>query len=269
MTKLSIITAVGRNEPYLFETAKSVKKLFDRAKAQYPDFYGEWVVSCDNVDVNEVIKTTGIFQRDHHVHILGSSKPRQLGPARTRNRGLKMAAGDIVGCLDSDDWYNVDGMLTMVDIMITIPQLAWVAGRVTDIDEAGETLYVDNEIGNSGSVPKGWVEEWVSTRGYFPFSACATLARKNAIEEVGGWDTSKRFIRAEDLALWTRITNNHDGFWLDEAVYYYRKHPGMLHQNPLWRREDSTLKDNILHYLNKTNEGIEDFADDLESIEQF
>ncbi len=263
MAKVSIITAVGREEPYIAEAAASVRALFDRAKEVHKDFYGEWIVSCDNVNVDPITKIAAPFRPDHHVHILGSTRKRALGPAKTRNRALRVAQGDIVGTLDSDDWYDIDGMSEMLDMMITQPSLAWIAGRVTDITTNGKSTYVDNEIGQSGAAPSGWVYDWVSTQGYFPFSAAATLVRREILDELGGWDVSKRFIRAEDLALWTRITNKYNGYWFDKAVYNYRKHEGMLHQNPLWRSGDESLKDLILNYLHEENENSEDFTEDL------
>lgn len=101
MLKLSIITVVRNNQSYIEDCLKSV------IEQKYPNY--EYII----IDGGSTDGTLDIIKnyRDH-ISILVSEPDGGIYDAM--NKGIRLATGDIVGMLNSDDFYISNDVLTEV-----------------------------------------------------------------------------------------------------------------------------------------------------------
>lgn len=73
--------------------------------------------------------------RDNRIVFLRNATNQ--GPAVARNKGLKVATGDIIGFLDSDDWYAPDTVARLVKVFREHDDADCVLYRCIHVDEEG------------------------------------------------------------------------------------------------------------------------------------
>lgn len=198
MHTVSVITPVGREDHYLVECGRSVEALAALLPAEV-----EWVLTSDGVDHDWIARTVERF--DVTTTITGHQGETKFGPARTRNHGLRTATGNVIANIDSDDFYLPEAMAAMFTEFID-SGAPWIAGRIIDVTPDGKHLSDGPPIHLAGHVPVDGFLGHAQEHGYVPFSPTATYARRAVIEAVTGWDESRTFIRAEDLAMWARVS---------------------------------------------------------------
>ena len=224
---LTVLTAVGRHDPFLTTTADTVARFCAEISART-----EWVLACDGID-HEWVEWLLKEYSDLSIRVLASESPEQVGPARTRNRALIAAQGSVVSTIDSDDAY-LPAIAEMWE-RFTVSGLTWAAGTTEDIDTDGETIWIGPHIAlNTGPQSKDVFLTYAQQHGYFPWHCCATLARTKALTSAGSWDESEAFFQGEDVALWTRLSHRFTGFWFGEPVLSYRQHNRSLTKSYLW-----------------------------------
>lgn len=100
--KISIITPVYNSEKTLERTILSVIN-------QTPSSELEYII----IDGGSIDKTLEIIQKySTRINIVVSE--RDKGTYHAMNKGISLATGDIIGIINSDDWYN-DGALKIVE----------------------------------------------------------------------------------------------------------------------------------------------------------
>lgn len=109
MNKVSIVCAAYNCSKYLSKTIESVQ-------AQN---YLEWelivVDDCSTDDTVEVAESYA--SEDRRVKVM--SNDVNVGPARTRNNGIKAAEGKYLAFLDGDDFWEPDFISTSIDFLQT------------------------------------------------------------------------------------------------------------------------------------------------------
>jgi glycosyltransferase involved in cell wall biosynthesis len=101
MLKLSIITVAKNNKNYIEDCIKSV------IEQKYPNC--EYII----IDGGSTDGTVDIIKK-YHDHIAIFISEPDGGIYDAMNKGIKLATGDIVGILNSDDIYNSNDVLTEV-----------------------------------------------------------------------------------------------------------------------------------------------------------
>lgn len=152
-----------------------------------------------------------------------------LGQAGGRNTGVRMARGELIAFLDSDDEWTPDKLTRQVGHLLAHPELDFVIAHMRAVLEPG--------------VPRpGWMPpEWLTTgeRGALPGTL---LARRSAFGRAGLFDPAYEItsdtdwlVRATDAGL------RHDV--LPEVLLRWRIHGG----NTSYRRGE--LKDDLLRTM--------------------
>ncbi|MGE7270688.1 glycosyltransferase family 2 protein [Brevibacillus panacihumi] len=116
------------------------------------------------------------------------------GQSHAINKGLKMAKGEIIGWLNSDDTYFPQAVRKAVDSLLKHPDWSMVYGKGLHINEANKIMY---------KYP------WVPFDRKKMFTHCiicqpTAFIRKSIFEEVGGVDEDLHFCM--DYDLWLRIS---------------------------------------------------------------
>lgn len=131
------------------------------------------------------------------------------GPAAARNRGLAEARAPLVGFIDADDLWPADKLAGQLPRFAAEPALDAVSGFTCYFDRAG---------------PDG-LEPAADARRVtlFHVHLGATLFRRRALQDLGGFDPAKRF--SEDHDLWLRLREGGRRFAIQRrTTLYYRRH---------------------------------------------
>lgn len=147
--KISIITACYNSERYIEDTIKSV------LNQKYKDI--EYII----VDGNSKDKTIEIIKK-YEPLFNGRMKwisEKDKGIYDAMNKGLKMATGDYIGLINSDDYIASDEIILKINNKIMDTDAEVVYGNLEFIDSAKENMVVrkwkDIEF-NDNLIKKGW-----------------------------------------------------------------------------------------------------------------
>lgn len=124
------------------------------------------------------------------------------------NKGIKRASGDIIGIINSDDWYEDGAVEHIVQYFEDHPDMDAVYGNMVIRNEYGEeTLDIPQPLGNFG---------WM-----MPFGHSSVFVKKGIYEKFGVFDTQYKIASDHELLLRFYINKVRFGY-LDRIVAYFR-----------------------------------------------
>ena len=225
---VSIIIPVYNGEAFLAEAVTSIHR------------QGYQPLEILIVDDGSTDRTAEIAQRlNGNVRYL--FQPNS-GPASARNRGLKMACGNVIGFLDADDLWTekkLEWQLTRlaegstVEIVLGYTQRMW---KSTAQTEASEALQL--------------------TEPALALSLGAALVRKSVFEKMGIFDESLRycddwdwFMRAREIGIQMAIH--------PQVVLFYRRHgENLTNQTETGNRYFTRILKQSLDRRRQQNRGV-------------
>ncbi len=190
--KISIITTNYNTDKYLERTIKSVLN-------QKGDFELEYIIT----DGKSTDKSLDIIKKykDKIKYISEKDKGQSDGI----NKGLRMATGDILAFLNSDDIYTEGALDKVVRYFKDNPDCMWLTGYCRIIDEN------DNEIKKYVTKYKNRKLERFTLEQLLIencISQPATFWRRELLDEVGYIDESLHFSMDQDL--WARFAKKYE-----------------------------------------------------------
>lgn len=138
------------------------------------------------------------------------------GVSRAMNEGLRVATGDIIAYLHSDDYYLYPDVLSRVARHLETSGRGWLFGRTMALIDG--QLHPDNYVAprfSYASLLKG---------NYIPHPA--TFVRRELMLKAGGFSTSLKY--AMDYDLWLKLARTGPPVQLDEPLAAFREHEGSL-----------------------------------------
>lgn len=188
--KISIITATYNSAGTVRDTIESV------FKQSYPDW--ELIIK-DGGSKDKTLSICREFEQQSNGRMRIISCPDK-GIYDAMNQGVAAASGDVVGVLNSDDFYYDDQVLERIAKVMDDESILCVYGDLQFVDSDNTNKVVRSWIGSQykeGGFRKGW------------HPAHPTFyARKRCFEEYGAFDTS--FDVSADFELMLRfIEKNH------------------------------------------------------------
>jgi glycosyltransferase involved in cell wall biosynthesis len=217
--KLSIITITRNSERYLGETIDSV------ISQDYPDF------ECILVDGGSTDATLDIIRgygaKDRRIRWI--SEPDE-GISDAMNKGIRLATGDVVAHIHSDDYYAGSDVFSCVAASFEEnPGAIWLTGGEYVVDERGVQLR----------------EIRVRRYGYRKLVRCnfilhpATFVRMEGFRAAGLFDLRRSY--AMDYDLWLRLGALGAPVIVDRPLACFRLHGGSLSSMESDRAFDEAL----------------------------
>jgi glycosyltransferase involved in cell wall biosynthesis len=144
----------------------------------------------------------------------------QLGQTRTLNRGLQLAAGELIARQDADDIAEPDRLARQVAFLESNPQTALIGTWYRKIDDRGANL-------GTRQLPCDWLAIRWALLFICPFVHSSVMLRKAvAPEKVGFYNET--FLYAQDYELWSRISSQFPVANLPEYLVRYRMSSGSM-----------------------------------------
>ncbi len=206
--KISVLTPSYNQDKYLEKCLKSVNDQSSK------DYDLEHIV----IDGGSTDGTKYILKEFNSNNIIWLSE-KDEGQSDALNKGLNLATGEIIGWINSDDYY-LEGTINKINkIFENNKEVKWIIGYCKIIDENG------NEM-------KSWLTSYKNfLLNHYNFnmllfedfiSQPAVFFRKSLVDDCGWIDKGLHF--AMDYDLWLRFAKHSKPFILKEYLSSFRRH---------------------------------------------
>lgn len=195
-----------------FNQGRFIERTIESVLAQRGDFELEYLV----MDGGSTDETLAILRR--HEGRLRFVSERDRGQSDAINKGFRMATGDVLAWLNSDDTYEL-GALDAVARVLGEGGARWCFGECRIVDEDGR------EVRAAIARYKSWVARRYSRmrlvgRNFIPQPA--TFFRRDLLAEAGPLDESLHF--AMDYDLWLRFAALAEPVFVPGTLASFRWH---------------------------------------------
>jgi glycosyltransferase involved in cell wall biosynthesis len=208
---VSVVTACFNAERHLEETVQSV------LGQSFSDL--ELILVDDGATDSTPAVIAAAAARDRRV--VGVRSPKNEGPANARNRGLRVARGEWIAILDSDDVALPHRLATQIEYASRHPDLSLIGANAFLIDATNAP------IGKSqwGEMRHDQIASRLRSMGsFFPHSSW--LVRRSTMLQLGGYDTF--FKKAQDYELLLRIIETARVACMPDTLIQLRKSENSL-----------------------------------------
>ena len=194
---VDVIIPVYNPGHYLDEALKSC---FDQT---YRDYKITIVDDCSSEDITPILskyKSISYIRND-----------RNMGPAFSRNIGIKNSSGELISFLDADDIWNKNKLLYSVSEFKKDGSIGMTCGNYQIIANSRvlRPFYKRNIAINHSMLMKN---NYVASG--------STTVKRSVIDDVGMFNED--FWIAEDYDLWVRISEKYPIKYIHKILYYYR-----------------------------------------------
>jgi len=204
--RISVVTPSLNQGPYLGETLESVR-MQDYADVEH--------LVLDGVSTDGTLALLQSATGPAWKHLRWTSE-HDGGCTQALNKGIRLATGDVIGWLNSDDRYRAGCLRTVAEIFARNPAVDVLYGDFTFMDEHSAHLRVRREVEFSRLV--------LFYNHISPIPSTATFFRRRIFDEGNLFDESLQF--AMDYEFFVRLANKGYRFLHIHALLAdFRLHP--------------------------------------------
>lgn len=207
--KISIVTPSYNQGHYLEETIRSV------LLQGYPNL--EYII----IDGGSTDNSVEIIKR-YEPWLTYWVNEKDNGQVDAINKGLKLATGDLIAFINSDDIYSPSELFQVADIFNANPNIDFLTGAC---------IFFGNgvKIVRKPKIPKQKLTALISpdlftpATGYFSILQPSTFWRKSVMDKIGFFDPAYHF--CFDREYWLRAYFSDMNFYVTNTVFsYFRLH---------------------------------------------
>jgi len=207
--RVSIIMPLYNKVPY-------VKKAVESVLAQsYKDW--ELIVVDDGSKDGSPQLVLDLTDERCHMYSQGNQ-----GASAARNTGVRLAQGELLAFLDSDDWWDETFLTEMVAFADSHPEAGLWACNYWYVKTGKTRVAVHLETGYFN-----YAEAYLKNKA-MPVTSISVLMRKDVFEKVGGFNPQIRM--AEDFDLWVRVALSSKMAFLNKPLASYNQNINPLHR---------------------------------------
>lgn len=183
---VSVVMPVYNASRYI---GQAVQSILDQSFREF-----ELIVVDDGSDDGTAEVVRRLAAADPRVRVLSQSNS---GVSAAANAGIREATGEFVARMDADDVALPDRLALQVAYMQTNPHVVCLGGAFEVMDARGRVLTCLYPPLTHSRIDS------LLMRGHCAITQPTALMRREALERVGGYDSS--YVQAEDLDLWLRL----------------------------------------------------------------
>jgi glycosyltransferase involved in cell wall biosynthesis len=199
--RISIVTPSLNQGAYIEENIKSV------LKQKYPNF--EHII----IDGGSTDDTIDILKK--YDHLIWVSR-KDGGQSEAINRGFKMARGEIIGWLNSDDCYEPNTLFTVVKELNRAGNRNVVFGDCYAIDEKGNRIgYFKGNLPH----PKDWLKYWEKE---YRIPQPSVFFYREVLSRTGYLDEDIHYVMDDEF--WLRIREHYQFHYINKPLACARIH---------------------------------------------
>jgi glycosyltransferase involved in cell wall biosynthesis len=199
LPKISIITPSYNQGKYIEDNIQSV------LNQNYINF--EHII----IDGGSTDNTVEILKKYPHLKWVSESDE---GQSDALNKGLAMSTGEIIGWINSDDYYEID-IFHDVSGAFKDSSVQWVVGLL-------KKQYDDIDLILPRECPEITYNKLIENPDIV--NQQCTFYRKSAIENIGGW--KKELYMVMDYDLWIRLSKQSAPLMVQKDWAYFRYYDG-------------------------------------------
>ena len=199
---VTIVTPSYNQGHYIEDTILSV------LNQDYPNV--EYIV----VDGGSTDNTIDILRKYDH-QLIWFSEPDH-GQSHAINKGFKLARGEILAWINSDDKYEQGAISNSVHCLLRHPEIAMTYGRINVISSDGKLI-------ETTPAPRPF-DLWAIMYMGYGIDQASTFFRKSALEDVGY--VNEKLHWTMDWDLWIRIGSRYNVGTIDAVIASIRMYYG-------------------------------------------
>ena len=163
---------------------------------------------------------------------------------KARNVGMKLAHGELIAFLDSDDIWRPQFCSTLVRLLRQHPSAGLAFCGIVCIDNC-DHVWKARDMGMHQMPHEGVLRRpFEQIMRYMPLQTSGVMVRRAVIERVGDFDLELPVV--EDWDLWYRISKDYDFAYTQKGLACNRSHPDNLPKYDTVAL-NSSLKMNLKH----------------------
>lgn len=216
---ISVVCPAYNSVAYVSDTIKSV--LHQTAPPL------ELIISDDGSTDDTMAVVEGITRRApcavqilHNVH---------KGPGAARNAGIRVAKGEWIAFLDSDDRWRPEKIERVQEAIRTYPDINFFCHDAYQRSQSGKEERMD--------LPRRFRSDVPLTKQLFCnclFTTSAVVCRRDLLWKCGGFDET--LPSAQDYELWLRLSPLLKVHFIEEVLGWHIDRPGNISSGKRWRQ---------------------------------
>jgi glycosyltransferase involved in cell wall biosynthesis len=218
MPKVSIIIPCYNQGHYIREALDSVKAIADKS------LYEVIITDDGSTDANTLKVFTELEKEGYNV-----IHQKNMGLGAARNNAIKVARGEYILPLDSDNRITAEYITEAVKILD--------ADKSIDVVYSDATYFGDKQgtyVMGDFNLQRLMIENFID--------ACSVY-RKSKWEEVGGYDEKMPVMGYEDWDMWLRFAFSKGKFkYIPKPLYYYRSTGNSMIRTIEKEKYDATMQ---------------------------
>ncbi len=200
--KISVVTPTYNQADFIDDCIRSV------INQDYPNY--------EHIVIDGASTDGTVDKLKQYGHLTWKSE-KDNGQSEALNKALKMATGDIIAWINSDDWYPKGAFAKVGRYFQNHPDNRILIGDCLFYHEgaAERNLIVHNQPFSFEDIIRYW-DEWI------PPTQPAIFFRRELLDEVGYFDEGLHY--AMDYDFWLRVSQGNDFAYISELLAAYRLH---------------------------------------------